>query len=84
MSTEAQPSAQAVSALIARIKAENVKAIFLESSINPKLAEQIAGDAGVKVVDTLYGDTLGPPGTPGADYIGMMRYNTDTIVSAIK
>ena len=84
MSTDAQPSAQAVSELITKIKAENVKAIFLESSINPSLAEQIGNDAGVKVVDTLYGDTLGPPGSPGADYIGMMRYNTDTIVSALK
>jgi zinc/manganese transport system substrate-binding protein/manganese/iron transport system substrate-binding protein len=84
MSTEAQPSAQDVADLIKKIREQNVKAIFLESSINPKLAEQIANDAGVKVVDTLYGDTLGPPGSPGADYIGMMRFNTDTIVSALK
>lgn len=84
MSTDSAPSAQDVADLIKKIKAEQVKAIFLESSINPKLAEQIATDAGVKVVDTLYGDTLGEPGTPGATYEGMMRYNTDTIVSALK
>ena len=53
-------------ALITKIKAENVKAIFLESSINPKLAEQIGKDAGVKVVDTLYGDTLGASQAPPA------------------
>ena len=34
--------------------------------INPKLAQQIGHDANVKVVDTLYGDTLGAAGTPGA------------------
>src|SRR5207253_11006479 len=84
MSTESQPSAQDVAQLIQKIKAEHVRAIFLESSINPKLAEQIGQDAGVKVVDTLYGDTLGDAGTPGATYEGMMRYNTDTIVSALK
>lgn len=84
MTTEAQPSAQQVADLIKKIKVENVKAIFLEKSINPQLAKQIGNDAGVKVVDTLYGDSLGEPGTPGADYIGMMRYNTDTIVSALK
>ncbi|MDQ3930519.1 MAG: zinc ABC transporter substrate-binding protein, partial [Chloroflexota bacterium] len=39
---------------------------------------------GVKVVDTLYGDSLGEPGTPGATYDGMMRYNTETIVSALQ
>jgi ABC-type Zn uptake system ZnuABC Zn-binding protein ZnuA len=84
MSTGAQPSAQDVADLIKKIKGEQVKAIFLESSINPKLAEQIGGDAGVKVVDTLYGDSLGEPGTPGATYDGMMRYNTDKIVEGLK
>jgi ABC-type Zn uptake system ZnuABC Zn-binding protein ZnuA len=84
MSTEAQPSAQDVADLIKKIKDEKVKAIFLESSINPGLAQQIANDAGVKVVDNLYGDTLGAPGTPGATYEGMMRYNTDRIVEALK
>lgn len=84
MSTEAKPSAQDIANLVKKIKAENVKAIFLESSINPQLAKQIGGDAGVKVVDTLYGDSLGEPGTPGGTYIDMMRYNADTIVSALK
>ncbi|MDQ5822825.1 MAG: metal ABC transporter substrate-binding protein [Chloroflexota bacterium] len=84
MSTGAQPSAQDVAELIRKIKSEKVKAIFLESSINPSLAQQIGGDAGVKVVDTLYGDSLGAEGSPGATYEGMMRYNTDTIVAALK
>ena len=84
MSTDAKPSAQDVAALITKLKSDKVKAIFLESFINPALAKQIGADAGVKVVDTLYGDTLGPSGTPGADYIGMMRYNADTIVGALK
>jgi zinc/manganese transport system substrate-binding protein/manganese/iron transport system substrate-binding protein len=84
MSTDAEPSAQDVANLITRVKAEHVKAIFLESSINPQLAQQIGQDAGVQVVDTLYGDTLGDAGTPGGTYEGMMRFNTDTIVAALK
>lgn len=84
MSTDAEPSAQDVADLITKIKTEHVTAIFLESSINPQLAKQIGDDAGVKVVDTLYGDTLGDKGTPGETYEGMMRFNTDTIVSALR
>ncbi|MDQ6694862.1 MAG: metal ABC transporter substrate-binding protein [Chloroflexota bacterium] len=84
MSADAQPSAQSIAALIEKIKSEHVKAIFLENSINPKQAQQIASDAGVKVVDTLYGDALGPAGSAGATYEGMMKYNTDTIVGALK
>jgi ABC-type Zn uptake system ZnuABC Zn-binding protein ZnuA len=73
-----------VASLVQKIKAQNVKAIFLENSVNPQLARQIGQDANVKVVDTLYGDTLGDAGTPGATYESMMRYNTNTIVSALK
>jgi zinc/manganese transport system substrate-binding protein/manganese/iron transport system substrate-binding protein len=84
MSTGAQPSAQDVAELIREIKEAKVKAIFLESRVNPSLARQVGSDTAVKVVDTLYGDALGEPGSPGATYEGMMRFNTDTIVSALK
>jgi zinc/manganese transport system substrate-binding protein len=84
MSTEARPSAGEVAALINKIKAEKVKAIFLESSINPQLATQIANDAGVKVVDNLYADSMGAPGSPTGSYEGMMRHNAETIGDALK
>ncbi len=84
MTTDSAPSAKDVADLITKIRSEHVKAIFLESSINPQLGKQIGEEAGVRVVDTLYGDTLGDIGTPGATYEGMMRYNTDTIVQALK
>lgn len=82
--TEAQASAKHLAELVAQIKAQHVKAIFLESSVNPKLGEQIGREAGVKVVMNLYGDTLGLPGSDGDTYIKMMRHNTDLIVSSLK
>ena len=84
LSSESAPSAQDVAELITKIRTEHVKAIFLESSINPQLGKQLGDEAGVRVVDTLYGDTLGETGTAGATYEGMMRYNTDTIVQGLK
>jgi ABC-type Zn uptake system ZnuABC Zn-binding protein ZnuA len=83
MSTQAQPSAGEVAALTRKIKDQSVKAIFVEQGINPSLAQQIARDAGVKVVDTLYADTLAAEG-PASTYEGMMRFDTETIVSALK
>jgi zinc/manganese transport system substrate-binding protein/manganese/iron transport system substrate-binding protein len=85
LDTNAQPSAKEVADLVEAIKSQHVKAIFTESSINPQLAQQIAQEAGVKVVDgALYGDTLGPPGS-GADTLdGMLKANTDLIVSNLK
>jgi ABC-type Zn uptake system ZnuABC Zn-binding protein ZnuA len=85
MDTNFQPSAKELADLVARIKAQKVKAIFTESSINPQLSQQIAREAGVKVVDgALYGDTLGPTGS-GADTLdGMLKANTDLIVTNLR
>jgi ABC-type Zn uptake system ZnuABC Zn-binding protein ZnuA len=81
LSTEAQPSASEVANLIQRIRAQHVPAIFTESSLNPSLEQQIATEAGVKVYANLYGDTLGPAGSPGATYIGMERWNMRAMVA---
>lgn len=82
--TNYQPSAQELADLVNKIKSEGVKAIFLEASVNPQVAEQIAKDAGVRVVDgTLYGDSLGPKGSPGDTYLGMLRYDTDLLIAGV-
>ena len=82
--TSAELSAAEVDDLVARIRAEGVKAIFSESSLPPKTAEAIGQEAGVKVVDgddALYGDTLGPAGSAGATYLEMEAHNTRTLVA---
>jgi zinc/manganese transport system substrate-binding protein len=78
--TQAQPSAGDVARLARQIKREGVKAVFLESSTNPKLAHAVAGETGVIGNLTLYGDTLGPAGSPGATYLGMEQANADAMV----
>ena len=83
LSTAAQPSAKDIASLIGKIRAAHVKAIFTGSSINPKLEDQIASEAGVKVYANLYGDTLGPPGSNGATYLKMERWNVTAIVDGL-
>jgi hypothetical protein len=39
--------------------------------------------AGVRVYANLYGDTLGPSGSPGATYIGMERSNVQNVVTGL-
>jgi ABC-type Zn uptake system ZnuABC Zn-binding protein ZnuA len=85
LSTEAgEPSAQDLAALIDGIKAEGVKAIFLESMANPKLVERVASEAGVAIGPELYTDALGPAGSAGATYIDAMQFNAKAIVDALK
>jgi ABC-type Zn uptake system ZnuABC Zn-binding protein ZnuA/ABC-type Mn2+/Zn2+ transport system permease subunit len=78
--TQAQPSAGDVALLSRQIRRERVKAIFPESSLNPKLAEAIARQTGARSDLALYGDTLGPAGSDGDTYLGMERHNAEAIV----
>lgn len=66
------------------IKDMNVKSIFFETTINPKLIREIARDAGVTIGGSLYSDSMGDENTPGETYIGMMRENVITIVRGLK
>ena len=78
--TQAQPSAGDLAKLTMVIRREGVKAIFPESSINPKLAKAIARETGASADHTLYGDTLGPAGSSGATYLSMEAANADAMV----
>ena len=80
---EAEPSAKDYADLIQVIRDQHVRAVFSEAGFNPKLAQQLAEETGVKFVDSLHDDTLG--NTPDSNsYIAMMKSNTTTIVSALK
>jgi zinc/manganese transport system substrate-binding protein len=73
--TQAQPSAGETTHLIDLIKREHVHAVFPESSINARLAHAVARETGARFDFVLYGDTLGPQGSPGATYLGMEQTN---------
>lgn len=80
----AEPLAQELAALIIKIKEQKVLAIFTENTFNAKLAQQIARDAGVKVVTSLYSDALGPAGSGADTYVGMLRANTQAFVEGLR
>lgn len=84
LDSTAEPSAREIQQLVAKIKEQNVKAIFTEESINPKLAEQVSKEAGVKIFSNLYGDSLGAPGSEGDTYIKMMLSNGRNIANGLK
>jgi zinc/manganese transport system substrate-binding protein len=81
--TVAQPSAGELTRLAEVIRRENVRAVFPESSISPKLARAIAAETGASSDFTLYGDTLGPRGSDGATYLGMEAANAETIARGV-
>jgi ABC-type Zn uptake system ZnuABC Zn-binding protein ZnuA len=84
VSTGSTPSARQLAQLIDRVKETGAKAIFLETGTNPQLAQQAANEAGIKVVTELYSHSITAAGGAAPTYVDMMKFNTDTIVTALK
>jgi zinc/manganese transport system substrate-binding protein len=76
---DGQPSAKQIAALIAQVRKENVKALFLENMSNAKLIEQIGRDAGASIGGTLYSDALSVTGGAADSYIKMFEHNAATL-----
>lgn len=81
----AEPSVAEVNALVEKIKATGVPAVFTESQLKPTTAEAIAEQAGVKVYsgeNALYTDSLGPTDSPAATYLAATIHNTKQILDS--
>lgn len=83
LSTSASASAQDLAKLEEVIKAQKVKAIFIEMGINDALARQVATDTGIKVI-FIYTGSLGTSDNGAGDYIGFMHYNVNAIVDGLR
>ena len=93
ISTETEAGIQAINAAVDFIIARKIPALFVESSVSPKTIERVQSDCKargfeVRIGGELYSDAMGQPGEhPGYEvhtYEGMMRYNVDTIVKALR
>ncbi len=83
ISTETEPSAREVARIVSAIRSAGVPAVFVETTINPKLMHRIAAEAKVRVGEPLYGDSVGKPGSGADTYIGMMRANARAIARGL-
>lgn len=85
VSTEsADPSARQFMELIATIKELRVPAVFVDSTANPRLAEQVVREASLPAPVTLYTGNLSGPDGPAPDYLSQMRYNVTAIAEALE
>ena len=89
ISTESQAGAADVSQLASFIAESKIKAIFVESSVSPKNIEALqeatrALGHEVAIGGELCSDSLGTAEDGADSYIGMVEYNIDTIVNALK
>lgn len=83
ISTESEAQTKDMLRVVNAIRESGVPAIFIESTINPKLIQQIAKDNNVNIGGKLYADSIGPKGSSGHSYYDMLKHNTDVIHKAL-
>jgi manganese/zinc/iron transport system substrate-binding protein len=88
-STAAEAGAADVQQLAAFLAEREIKAIFVESSVPPATIEAVqkatqAQGWDVQIGGQLFSDAMGQAGTPEGTYMGMVKFNVDTIVKALK
>lgn len=89
ISTATEAGVKDVQNLSEFIIQNNIKAIFIESSVPRRTIEALqqavlSKNHNVEIGGSLYSDALGNPGTAEGTYIGMFKYNVNTIVNALK
>lgn len=83
ISTDSEAQTSDIKRVIEIIRESHVPAIFIESTINPKIIKQIATDNNVAIGGELYADSLGEEGGEAGTYIDMLMHNMTIIVNAL-
>lgn len=88
ITTQAEAGVEDIRRTINLIVDRQIPAIFVESSVPPDVVEAIVEGARaqgheVNIGGLLFSDAMGEAGTEEGTYVGMIRHNVDTIVSAL-
>ncbi|WP_368504163.1 metal ABC transporter substrate-binding protein [Alkalihalophilus sp. As8PL] len=70
--------------LIDVVNDQNVPAIFVETTVDPRYMETVSNNSGVDIAGEVYTDAVGQEESGAETYVLMMKHNVDTFVSGLK
>jgi zinc/manganese transport system substrate-binding protein len=83
VSTESEPSARDIAAIITQVKTAKIPAVFLENISDPRLMRRISAETGARIGGTLVSDGLTGENGDAPTYIDMVRHNIKALTSAL-
>jgi len=89
ISTVTEAGLYDVTHMIDMLVERKIKAVFVETSVPRKAIDAVvegcrSNGHDVQIGGLLFSDAMGEDGTPEGTYIGMVRYNVNTIVNALR
>ena len=83
LSTEDEPSAGEVAALVPQMRREGIRALLVDNITDRRLMQQLGREADAAIGGTLHSDSLSGAGGPAPTYIAMFRHNASEIVRVL-
>ncbi len=83
VNAEQQATPNQISSVIKFVNTNNVPAVFCESTVSDKPMQQVVDATGAKFGGVLYVDSLSEADGPVPTYLDLIRYDADTIISAL-
>lgn len=83
INTEEEGTPLQIRLLVDQLKASEVKALFVESSINPRPMQSVARDSGIPIYAEIFTDSVAESGNDGDSYYAMMKWNLDKIYEGL-
>lgn len=83
INSESQGSPQQVAKIIEVVKAKNIPAVFCESTVEPRIQQEVVAATGARFGGTLFVDSLSPEDGPASTYLDLLEHTANTIISGL-
>lgn len=83
INSDSQGSPQQVARVINVVRENNIPAVFCESTVAPKIQQEVVAATNAKLGGVLYVDSLSAEEGPAPTYLALLENTADTIISGL-
>ena len=83
INSESQGSPQQVVRVIETVNENSIPAVFCESTVEPRIQQEVVEATGVKFGGILYVDSLSNEDGPASSYLALLEHTADTIIRGL-
>ncbi|MEG4344336.1 metal ABC transporter substrate-binding protein [Microcoleus sp. A003_D6] len=84
VNAEQQATPKQVERVINTVKANQIPAVFCESTVSNEAQIQVAKETGAKFAGVFYVDSLSPSDGPASTYLKLLEYNVNTLIKGLQ
>lgn len=83
INSDAQGSPKQIAKVINIVKDKNIPAVFCESTVEPRIQQEVVEATGAKLGQVLYVDSLSPVSGPASTYLKLLEHTAEAIISGL-